>query len=53
MVSWCKKRGYNAQISTKSEPCWFKWANSHNNRVDGKFVANPMSYVAALHLVLN
>ena len=33
MVSWCKKGEYKAQIPPKSEPCGFKWANSHNKCV--------------------
>ena len=33
MVSWCKKGECNAQISTESELCGFKGANTHNKCV--------------------
>ena len=29
MMSWCKKGGYSAEISPKSERCGFKWVNTH------------------------
>ena len=46
-MSWCKKGGYSAQISPKSEVTGFKWANT----LTGRIITKPMSYVAALHLV--
>ena len=33
MVSWCKKRGYSAEIIPKSELRGFNWANTHNKCV--------------------
>ena len=30
MMSWCKKGGYGAQISPKSELCGFNWAHTRS-----------------------
>ena len=41
MMSWCKKGGYSAEISPKSELCWFKWAKTHKKCVqDSMLLAN-------------
>ena len=54
MVSWCKKGEHNALISPKSELSGLSGQTLTTNvsmtLVTGKFVTEPMSHVAALHL---
>ena len=53
-LSWCKKGGYGAGISPKSELCGFKWANTHSKCVhDSMQLANssPNACLLWMHYI--